>query len=393
MSGCLHLADWVGTMRTMTKVGRALAVVPLLTACVTFAGGNPDDVTEPSSGMTTGTRTESGNAPGTPTDTQAASGASEATQSRTNDPEAVSSRSDGPLQNVPLVIDLSNLSDPDGLGTPSIQWQAFDAERGSWRKIDGATRQTFTPRQPHVGSRLRVAIEYVDGGGTLESITTEATAPVRNVNDAPTGQLRLRGIQAQDETLRADISEIRDVDGIGPLTYRWEISDDGSTWQRYRGNEWRGDTITLTQDEVGRYLRAVISYIDGFGADERIESAATDPIRNVNDPVQGELLIDGSTRVGDTLRADTTRISDRDGIANISLIWEASDDGRTWRQAAESATRSLALDRELAGHQIRARANVVDEFGNTGTVLSSTVGPVEAVNRAPSGGLEIRSLD
>ncbi|WP_157809083.1 hypothetical protein [Spiribacter roseus] len=370
-------------MRTTRTVGRAFALVPLLTACVTLAGGNPDDVAEPSSGMTAETRM----------DRETTSEASQTAQPAAGDSGSVDSRADGPLQNVPLVIDLSDLSDPDGLGTPSIQWQAFNAERGSWRKIDGATRQTFTPRQTHVGSRLRVMIEYVDGGGTLESITTQPTSPVRNVNDVPTGQLQLRGIQAQNETLRADISAIRDVDGIGPLNYRWEISSDGSTWQRYRGNDWRGDTITLTQDEVGRYLRAVVSYVDGFGAEERIESAATDPIRNVNDPVQGELLIDGPTRVGDTLRADTSRISDRDGIADISLVWEASEDGRTWRQAAESATRSLPLDRQLAGQQIRARANVVDDFGNTGTVLSSTVGPVEAVNRAPSGDLEIRSLD
>jgi hypothetical protein len=368
--------------------GRALAVAPLLTACVTFAGGNPDDLAAPASG-TSGDQ---------PADTQATPETSEAPATESaeavdRESRGVDSRADGPLQNVPLVIDRSRLSDPDGLGMPSIQWQAFDSERGSWRKIDGATRQTFVPRQPHVGKRLRVSIEYVDGGGTLEALTTAPTAPVRNVNDLPTGQLRLRGVQAQGETLRADISAIQDVDGIGPLTYRWEISDDGKTWQRYRGNDWRGDTITLTQEEVGRYLRAAVTYVDGFGAEERAESAATDPIRNVNDPVQGELLIDGPTRVGGTLRADTSRITDRDGIANISLIWEASDDGRTWRQAAESATRSLELDRDLAGHQIRARANVVDEYGNTGTVLSSTVGPVEAVNRAPSGEVEIRSPD
>ncbi|KAF0284934.1 hypothetical protein BA899_07435 [Spiribacter sp. SSL99] len=389
-------------MKRLTNVGRALALIPLLTACVTMAGGNPEDDTLPpqtpdesvsetfqeksapipSSGSTDAGQDDREQ----PTETEAAS-------DRQRTAGDTGSTGDGPLQNVPLVIDLSDLTDPDGLGTPSVQWQEYDANRGTWTKIDGATTQTFTPRQRHVGNRLRVALEYLDGGGNLESIVTQPTPPVRNVNDPPMGELGLVGTQAQYETLRADISEIRDEDGIGPITYFWEISPDGNTWQRYRQGEWQGDTITLTQDEVGRYLRAVIRYADGYGAAERVNSPATDPIRNVNDPVQGELLIRGDTLVGDTLEVDTSAVSDRDGIANVTLVWEASDDGRSWRRAAETSTRTLELTRNLVGAQIRARANVVDQFGNEGTVVSSIVGPVEAVNEPPSGTIRILSVD
>jgi hypothetical protein len=396
------LRDLVGFMKRLTNVGRALALIPLLTACVTMAGGNPEDDTlppqTPDESASETFQEESAPIPSSgntaagqdtreqPTETDAA-GDRQRTAGNTD------SRGDGPLQNVPLVIDLSDLTDPDGLGTPSVQWQEYDANRGTWTKIDGATTQTFTPRQRHVGNRLRVALEYLDGGGNLESIVTQPTPPVRNVNDPPMGELGLVGTQAQYETLRADISEIRDEDGIGPITYFWEISSDGNTWQRYRQGEWQGDTITLTQDEVGRYLRAVIRYADGYGAAERVNSPATDPIRNVNDPVQGELLIRGDTLVGDTLEVDTSAVSDRDGIANVTLVWEASDDGRSWRRAAETSTRTLELTRNLVGAQIRARANVVDQFGNEGTVVSSIVGPVEAVNEPPSGTIRILSVD
>jgi len=396
------LRDLVGFMKRLTNVGRALALIPLLTACVTMAGGNPEDDTlppqTPDESASETFQEESAPIPSSgntaagqdtreqPTETDAA-GDRQRTAGNTD------STSDGPLQNVPLVIDLSDLTDPDGLGTPSVQWQEYDANRSTWTKIDGATTQTFTPRQRHVGNRLRVALEYLDGGGNLESIVTQPTPPVRNVNDPPMGELGLVGTQAQYETLRADISEIRDEDGIGPITYFWEISSDGNTWQRYRQGEWQGDTITLTQDEVGRYLRAVIRYADGYGAAERVNSPATDPIRNVNDPVQGELLIRGDTLVGDTLEVDTSAVSDRDGIANVTLVWEASDDGRSWRRAAETSTRTLELTRNLVGAQIRARANVVDQFGNEGTVVSSIVGPVEAVNEPPSGTIRILSVD
>ncbi|AGY91867.1 hypothetical protein SPICUR_04440 [Spiribacter curvatus] len=303
------------------------------------------------------------------------------------------SEADGPLQNVPLVIDLSDLRDDDGLGNPSIQWQEFDDSRGRWTKIDGATSQGFTPRQRHVGNQLRVSIEYIDGRGNLESIVTVPTPPVRNVNDAPIGELQLIGTQAEYETLKADISEIRDEDGIGTIRYYWEISSDGRTWQRYREDEWRGDTVVLSQDEVGRYIRAGIRYNDGFGANEQVTSAATDPIRNVNDPVRGDLTLRGDTLVGQTLQAETDAISDRDGIAKITVIWESSNDGRTWRRAAESADRQLTLGNRLVDRQIRARAIVVDQFGNEGTVVSGNVGPVESINAAPSGTIEILSVD
>ncbi|MEX0381715.1 hypothetical protein V6X02_00045 [Spiribacter sp. 1M153] len=389
-------------MKRLTNVGRALALIPLLTACVTMAGGNPEDDTLPPQ-TPDESASETFQEESAPIPSSGSTDAGQAAREQPTETDAASDRQrtagntdstgDGPLQNVPLVIDLSDLTDPDGLGTPSVQWQEYDANRGTWTKIDGATTQTFTPRQRHVGNRLRVALEYLDGGGNLESIVTQPTPPVRNVNDPPMGELGLVGTQAQYETLRADISEIRDEDGIGPITYFWEISSDGNTWQRYRQGEWQGDTITLTQDEVGRYLRAVIRYADGYGAAERVNSPATDPIRNVNDPVQGELLIRGDTLVGDTLEVDTSAVSDRDGIANVTLVWEASDDGRSWRRAAETSTRTLELTRNLVGAQIRARANVVDQFGNEGTVVSSIVGPVEAVNEPPSGTIRILSVD
>ena len=414
----MTLRDLVGFMKRLTIAARALTLIPLLSACVTLAGGNPEDLTEPPQAMETPADAGGVESPseadngaetvddgsfrersepipatdgGTP---DAAAGGPDPVDSERRRPAGgTDSEGDGPLQNVPLVIDLSGLTDPDGLGTPSVQWQEYDANRGTWTKIDGATSQTFTPRQRHVGNRLRVALEYLDGAGNLESIVTQPTPPVRNVNEPPIGELGLIGSQAQYETLRADISAIRDEDGIGPITYHWEISSNGSTWQRYRDGEWRGDTITLSQDEVGRYLRAVITYADGYGASERVSSPATDPIRNVDDPVQGEVFIRGNTIVGDTLEVDTRSVSDRDGIANITLIWEASEDGRSWRRAAETSTRTLDLNRDLVGHQIRARANVVDRFGNEGSVVSSIVGPIEAVNAPPSGTIRILSVD
>ena len=74
------------------------------------------------------------------------------------------------------------LSDADGLGTISYQWQRNGVD------IDGATGTTYTLTQADVGSSITVVARYTDGQGTAESVTSAPTAAVANVNDAPVGR-------------------------------------------------------------------------------------------------------------------------------------------------------------------------------------------------------------
>ena len=108
------------------------------------------------------------------------------TDSVRTDSKQSNSGGDGPMEDQPLVIDVSNLYDEDGLGDLTMQWQVQLAS-GGWQTIDGAISQSFTPRQNHVGRSLRVVIQYVDGEGTLEVIETAPTGKVQNSNDLPRG--------------------------------------------------------------------------------------------------------------------------------------------------------------------------------------------------------------
>ena len=113
------------------------------------------------------------------------------------------------IEDVPLIIDLSSVTDSDGMGSVSVQWQ-ISADNEKWTNISGATNQSFTPREIHVGSRLRVVISYVDGQGNLEPLTSPPSTPVRNVNDKPTGSARLIGSSVEDSALVVDTSSIAD---------------------------------------------------------------------------------------------------------------------------------------------------------------------------------------
>jgi Ca2+-binding RTX toxin-like protein len=69
------------------------------------------------------------------------------------------------------------LTDADGLGLISYQWQADGAD------IAGATGATFILAEAQVGKAITVRASYTDGSGHAESVTSSATTPVMLVPD------------------------------------------------------------------------------------------------------------------------------------------------------------------------------------------------------------------
>ena len=293
------------------------------------------------------------------------------------------------IEDVPLIIDLSSVTDSDGMGTVSVQWQ-ISANDSKWTNISGATNQSFTPRQVHVGKKLRVSISYVDGQGNLEPLISPPSTPVKNVNDKPTGTARLIGSPVEDSALVVDTSSIADEDGIGGLDISWQRSTTKSSWEAYP--QAQDEVLRLGQNQVGYSYRAVVSYIDSQGTREVLYTNPSETIDNLDDPVQGEVVIVGKPREGVTLRALSDSLSDEDGIASISISWETSKDGRNWTSVNSLSGPILPLNQSLVGSQIRSRVAVVDNFGIETILYSQATRTVENVNNRPSGRIIIRRV-
>ena len=73
----------------------------------------------------------------------------------------------------------NDVADQDGLGAISYQWKRNNAG------IEGAVGDRYTLSQADVGSVITVTASYTDAQGTYESVTSESTTPVLNVNNAP----------------------------------------------------------------------------------------------------------------------------------------------------------------------------------------------------------------
>ena len=294
------------------------------------------------------------------------------------------------VENDELVIDTNSLADRDGMGSIQVQWQISD-DGDNWMVLPGAIQPRFVPRDAEVGKFLRVQISYVDGQGNPEMMISPMSQPVRNVNDKPMGRPELRGEAKEDSVLAIDSSRISDEDGLGALSYIWQRSSERTNWENFP-DQFK-DTIRLTQSDVGFSYRAVVSYIDGFGTRETLVTDASEVVANVDNPLEGKVVVRGQSIEGAELTANTSTLSDFDGISSMNLAWETSTDGRTWRELdyAQGA-RNLNLVQELVGVRVRARVNVVDNFGVETVAYSDESDVVRNVNDKPAGNILIRRI-
>ncbi|KQZ71667.1 hypothetical protein ASE06_19915 [Sphingopyxis sp. Root214] len=88
-----------------------------------------------------------------------------------------------PREGLQLTVNTAAIADPNGLGAFSYQWQQ-SVDGVTWANIAGATAATFTPDDnaglvfgDQAGLRLRVAVNFTDGGGTAEQVISAATGP------------------------------------------------------------------------------------------------------------------------------------------------------------------------------------------------------------------------
>ena len=293
------------------------------------------------------------------------------------------------IEDDPLIIDASSVVDGDGVGSMQVQWQISD-DGAIWSNLSGEIRQSFTPRERHVGRRLRVQLSYVDGQGNLETILSPASTPVQNVNDKPNGAPQLVGAAREEDALVVDTSMISDDDGLGNFSIIWQRSSTKTDWQAFP--EINGEVLQLSQRHVGYSYRAVVSYSDGHGTKELLVTSPSETVQNVDDPVQGEVLITGEATEGSTILVSTNGVSDEDGIASMSVGWEASTDGRNWRTIETAGATQLALSQMLVNKQIRARVAVVDTFGVETVIFSQATNTVQNVNNKPAGTIFVRRV-
>ncbi len=271
----------------------------------------------------------------------------------------------------------------------SYQWQRGDGS-GGFANIGGATARTYTLGDADVGRTVQVAVSYRDGNGTDETVTSDATAAVTNVNDLPTGSVTISGNVTEDAVLTADVSALRDVDGLpdaATFTYQWQRNTGANGDFENIGGATQS-TYTLGDADVGQTVRVAVSYRDGNGTDETVTAATATAV----DPT-GAVTISGNVAEDAVLTADVSALRDADGLpadaAGYSYQWQRGDGSGGFANIGGATARTYTLGDADVGRTVQVAVSYRDGNGTDETVTSVASAVVTNVNDLPSGSVTI----
>ncbi|WP_299414732.1 DUF4214 domain-containing protein [uncultured Sulfitobacter sp.] len=295
-----------------------------------------------------------------------------------------------PAINEYLQADASGIIDADGLGTFSYQW--FSGANA----IAGATNNAYLVQQAQVGATISVEVTYTDGYDTVETVRSDATAHVQGENYAPTGEVRLNGNAVQGGLLTADASALADSDGLGVLTYQWlrnfaEISDA------------TGATYRVSDADLGTRLAVKVSYNDGSGFSETVQSGSSAVVTGIHLDLLG-------TNSGDTLQGDIGNDTLM-GMSGNDVLRGANGDDLLYGDRVQSLTstpvqrfadgdgilygaRTVAVPHDVRTGQTAVRVDSgFSLFQNDAILQSSTIPHVTISEQMPEAGFAYYHFD
>ncbi|RLA42750.1 MAG: hypothetical protein DRR06_13755, partial [Gammaproteobacteria bacterium] len=252
----------------------------------------------------------------------------------------------------------AGIADLDGTSTSTLSYQ--------WKRggvnIDGATASTYTLKQIDVGNSVSVTISYIDDFSTSESVTSDATAVIINVNDV--GVASIFGTVSQGNVLTAGVT---DADGTisSVFSYQWKrggVNIAGATANSY----------ALIQADVGNIISVLISYTDDLLTAENVLSPDTGLVTNINDT--GIAFVTGSAVQGGSLSAG---ITDADGTTGSIFTYQWARNGVA---IVDATARVYILVQADVSSTITATISYTDDQGTAENVTSTPTDAISNIN-------------
>ena len=164
-----------------------------------------------------------------------------------------------------------------------------------------------------------------------------------------------------------------DGNGLSNASYQYQWTAGGSNIDGATAS-----SLLLTSSQEGDTIQVIVTFDDDDGFSETATSEATTAVAAgavVNSPPNGLPTISGTPEVDQTLTADTSAVTDGDGLSNVSYNYQWLSDGSAISGATGS---SLALTASQQGQTIQVRVTFDDDAGNTESLTSTATVAVTA---------------
>ena len=224
----------------------------------------------------------------------------------------------------------------------------------------------FKKKTPQALTPLALLTLAACGGGGDESVGLSFST-----NENATS-LSIGSLLSGSETIAASTYALSGEDAD-----RFELSADGELSLKEPANYELQDSYEITI-EVTTTTAAEVE-----GEESTITTATRDytvNVVNVNDPATGSLTVAGTPAQGETLTADTSAVSDEDGVGTMSYQWYRDGELITGEVSSE-----LTLTQADVGSVISADISYVDGSGATEAFESASTAAVSNTNDAPTG--------
>ena len=156
------------------------------------------------------------------------------------------------------------------------------------------------------------------------------------------------------------------------------MNDTESTATDYTDND-------VTPDVLHAYRVKAINAVGLSGQSNFVNITPGQPTEPAqNSPATGTPQISGTAQVGQTLTANTTGISDADGLTNVGYGYQWVSSGDAEIQGATGANYSLVAADE--GKTIKVKVSFTDDVGNEESLTSAATAAVAARPNKPATG-------
>ena len=295
-----------------------------------------------------------------------------------------------------LTADTADIADGDGLSNVTYRYQWITNDGNADADIEDATDSTYKLSDTDVGKTIKVRVSFADDADNDESLTSVATTAV--LATVPTQPLSL-AVATGDQIQELDASwQAPSSNGGSAITgYKVQWKEAADSWDTAADVSeatvtGTTDTITGLTGGVAYAVRVIASNVMGYGP-ASTEAAGTPSggiseqnTESENSAPVGLPTISGTPEAEQTLTADTSAITDGDGLTNVSYGYQWIRNDVNADADIEDATDSTyKLSDADVGKTIKVKVSFTDDADNQETLTSAATDEVVAAQASSQG--------